>query len=333
MRVRSFFAPTAREALLQARHEMGDEARILTTRSSARGIELVVAEPPRAARSGQDGLREELRTLRERLYQIESPVPESLRDLDRRLRVAGVSGELRNVVLASAAPHRGTFAFDAAANALASQFSTLPPRATSTGGPRFVALVGPTGVGKTTTLAKLAGRLVQGGRRVALCTLDTYRIGAVEQLRAYAEMLHCELKVIFSAADLVAATDEFRHCDAVLVDTTGRSPMDATRLGELAATLRAASHLETLFVASAAHSLDAQRAAAAEYQCTRPTGMIITKLDETAHVGPAFSVAHELRIPLAFLCAGQEVPGDIEKATGARAAHFMLRSDAVAIAS
>ncbi|MFN0205091.1 MAG: GTPase [Planctomycetota bacterium] len=331
--MRSFFAPSAREALLLAREELGDQARILTTRATADGVELVVVN--NFARTGSGGeslaIQQELKLLRARIANFESNAPAGLQDLNERLRSAGITGDLRSLALAAAAPHGGTLAFDAASLTLANQIPILPSRPPHASGPRLVALVGPTGVGKTTTIAKLAGRLTrQSKRKVALLTFDTYRIGAVEQLRAYADMLAAPFGVLFTPADLIRAPEKYRDCDIILIDTTGRSPNDAERLAELASTLGHAERLETLLVLSATQSLESVRSAAREFQATKPTGLVITKLDETEHCGPAITVAFEQKLPLAFLCTGQEVPGDLERATGERAAHFILKASAEA---
>ncbi len=329
MRVRSFHAPSAAEALLRARAEMGDRARILATRAHARGVELVVVDArPEEPRGEVSLLRDEIRRLRDRLSE---PVPPRLADLDRRLRASGVEGELRRHALASAAPHAGLEALDAAATALAERIPVLPPRPRDAGGARVIAFAGPTGVGKTTTLAKVAGRLVhEAKRRVALVTLDTYRIGAVEQLRAYADMLRAPLDVAFTPADLVRSVERHRDCDAVLVDTAGRSPEDTEKLEEMSATLGLVERLEVLLALPATASRASLDVAADRFARTRPTGLVVTKLDETRSSGAVFSLACDRTLPVAFLTDGQEVPHDLQRASGRRIAHLLLTAAAPA---
>lgn len=335
MRVRSFTAPSAREALLRARAELGDQARIITTRATSRGIELVVAEPQaRSSQNDSAALREELQILRERMASFEPRVAPGLEDLDARLRAAGCTGALRDRALAAAAPHRGVAAVDAASSTISQLIPILPPRPIHPDGPRIVAMVGPTGSGKTTTIAKLAARLVhQGGRRVGLITLDSYRVGATEQIKAYANWLQAPVATPENPAAFVRDISQFHDCDVILIDTTGRSPRDAASLAELSQTLSLVDRLETLLVLSANHSIASLRLACSQFSATRPSGCVITKLDETGHVAPPFCVAFEQNLPVAFLCAGQEVPGDLERATGARSAHFILKAAAVEAAA
>ncbi|MBI3820849.1 MAG: hypothetical protein HY286_19330 [Planctomycetes bacterium] len=332
MRLRSIFAPSAREAILRAREAFGDDARILTTRGTPNGVELIIVEEGAARREAEvSNLRGEVRALRGRLAETKYTVPAGLEELSDRLDACGIAGGLRESAMRAALPHRGILAFDAAANALARSIQILPAKPRHPGGPRVLAIVGPTGVGKTTTIAKLAGRLVHDSRRrVALVTLDTYRVGAVEQLRAYADLLNSQFEVAFTPADAVRAVDKFKDCDVVLLDTTGRSPLDEPRVAELAATVRHVDRLEVLLTIPAAISHDAARVAIEQFSPMNPTGMIITKLDETRHVGPAFCAAHERNLPLAFLCNGQEVPGDLERASGERAAKWILSAGAAA---
>jgi flagellar biosynthesis GTPase FlhF len=327
MRVRSFHAPTAREALLLAERELGGRARIVTTRSTARGIELIVAEGLDGG-VGDGALRDELRSLREQVANVAFVVPPGLEDLARRLANCGFGAEWKTKILAAAAPHRGLAAYEAAENALAAAIPVLPARGTR-GGTRVVALVGPTGSGKTTTIAKLAGRLAAAKRRVALLTLDTYRVGAVQQLRSYAEMLGSPFEAILSPADAAEAVARASNCDVVLIDTTGRSPFDAERLSQLSVTLQSAGTVETLLVCAASSSERALRESAARFATLAPTGMVVTKLDETQQIAPAFALAAERRLPVAFLCAGQEVPVDLERANAIEIAKRLLRAGAV----
>ena len=99
-----------------------------------------------------------------------------------------------------------------------------------------VVLVGPTGVGKTTTIAKLAGRLsLVDKKKVGLITVDTYRIGAVEQLKTYAEIMNIPFKVVITMKEMSEAVKSMEDCDIVLIDTTGRSSKNSMQISELRA--------------------------------------------------------------------------------------------------
>ena len=199
------------------------------------------------------------------------------------------------------------------------------------GAPVIHALVGPTGVGKTTTLAKLAARLhLQEQRAVGLITLDTYRIAAVDQLRTYAEILRLPLEVAGTAAEAAAAVERLcsgpRPCDTVLIDTAGRSPRDAVRLRELAEILDAVRPDEVLTVLSATSAPDVLRLGAQAFgaagACPR-RGLVFTKLDEAGDMRPLVRLSVDMQVAVRFLTHGQEVPRDLEPATRERLAELV----------
>ena len=181
--------------------------------------------------------------------------------------------------------------------------------------PLTLALVGPTGVGKTTTVAKLAAQLkLRHGRDVGVVTLDTYRIGAVEQLRTYCSIIGTELRVASSPEDLKRTLAELSACDVVLIDTAGRSPRDADRVGELGGFLAAARPHQTHLVLSLAASTGVLRDAARRFGVVGLQRLVLTKCDEAAGCGHALAVLEETGLPVSFLTTGQEVPHDIEVA-------------------
>lgn len=173
-------------------------------------------------------------------------------------------------------------------------------------------LVGPTGVGKTTTLAKLASDLVmKKGRRVALITIDTYRVGAQDQLKTYADLLDVPLEVAATPAQFGALMRRYESYDNVLIDTAGRSPTDATRIHELKGFCRAVPGLGVM-LAVAATSGRAEFAAVVERFSILPVAhAVITKLDECAAMGRLYGCLRRHRLPLNYLTTGQEVPDDI----------------------
>jgi flagellar biosynthesis protein FlhF len=176
-----------------------------------------------------------------------------------------------------------------------------------------VALLGPTGVGKTTTVAKLAARFCvrHGARRVALVTTDHYRIGAHEQLRAYAKLLDVPLRVAASAEELRAVLQDLSDRQLVLIDTAGMSQRDL-RLSEQFALIRAGQHPIKCYLVLAATT---QAAGIAEilraYAPLEPTACIITKVDEAVSLGGILSRLVQQRLPVAYLSDGQRVPEDL----------------------
>jgi flagellar biosynthesis protein FlhF len=189
--------------------------------------------------------------------------------------------------------------------------------------PRRVMFVGPTGVGKTTTIAKLAAHFaVSEKRKVALVTLDTYRIGAVEQVATYARIIGVPSAVAADRAELKAALEAFSDRDLVLIDTAGRSPKDPVHVPALAE-LRPEG-VAVQLVLPATRSVADHAAILAAYAPLAPTALVLTKLDEAQGLGSALHTALTAGTPVSYLANGQRVPEDLHLASGARlAAQFL----------
>jgi flagellar biosynthesis protein FlhF len=185
-------------------------------------------------------------------------------------------------------------------------------------GRRLVACVGPTGVGKTTTVAKLAARAhLEKERSVAVITMDTFRVGAVEQMRRFVELMGIELHVANDPAQFAAALVKCDRAEVVLVDTASRAPSDRVAMSMLAECLRGATSREVdvlLTVPAMIRARDVERLHSV-YETCPPTGLVVTKLDETDQIGGTVHAAVRGNIPLVHLCKGPRVPEDIEDAT------------------
>ena len=193
------------------------------------------------------------------------------------------------------------------------------------GRPWTLAFVGPTGVGKTTTLAKVASKLaLQEGRRVGLVTADTYRVAAVDQLRIYAEILDLPLAVAKGAADIGDAIRSLEGCDVVLIDTPGRSQNDAERIGELRSIIDISQPHEVHLVLSGTAGERVLLREAEAFASLRPDRIVLTKLDEAVSFGMLVSVVRQIGRRVSWVTTGQEVPSDIEPATGRRIASMIL---------
>ncbi|HEX2972759.1 MAG TPA: flagellar biosynthesis protein FlhF [Tepidisphaeraceae bacterium] len=196
---------------------------------------------------------------------------------------------------------------------------------TKTSGPHVVALIGPTGVGKTTTIAKLAANLkLRERRRVGLITIDTYRIAAVDQLKKYADILGSPLRVVNSPDDLRDAILAMSDCEFVLIDTAGRSPSDALKLSELKSFLNAARPDEVHLVLSTTASQECIESAIARFSEVRVDKIIFTKLDEAVHVGVVLNVVRKVNKSLSYITTGQDVPNDIEVGRPRKLAQLIL---------
>ncbi|MBK8572347.1 MAG: flagellar biosynthesis protein FlhF [Geothrix sp.] len=200
-----------------------------------------------------------------------------------------------------------------------------PPIQLDPGKMRVAALVGPTGVGKTTTLAKLAAYAqLHLKQKVALLTLDTYRMAAVDQLQQYAQILQVPMHVALTVEDLRSALRFYQDRALVLIDTPGHSPKDTDTLNQLRGLLDELPEVETHLVLSATTKPRDLAEIAARYEPLRPTRLLFTKLDETSTYGPILSTLARVKKPLSYLGTGQEVPEALELATSRRVADLIL---------
>ena len=206
-----------------------------------------------------------------------------------------------------------------------SQIRASGPIRTIPGKRKVVALVGATGVGKTTTIAKLAANFrLRDGIKMGLITVDTYRIAAVEQLRTYAEIIDLPMKVVTNPSEMRRAIDELIGLDLVLVDTAGRSPRDELQIHELKTLLAESTVDEVHLVLSMSSSVKSLISTAEKFAAAPATSLILTKLDEAAGMGGLLSLSRNVSLPISYITTGQDVPDDIESATAARLARLVL---------
>ncbi len=176
-----------------------------------------------------------------------------------------------------------------------------------------IALVGPTGVGKTTTIAKLAGDLaLVKKKKIGLITVDTYRIGAVEQLKTYADIMNIDFKVVFSLAEMEEAINSMKECDVILLDTTGRSSKNTMQVLELKAFLDRAKVDNAYLVVSATTKSGDMDIIANGFSNIKYKGLVLTKLDETSTYGSILNICRRTQVPIKFITVGQNVPDDIK---------------------
>ncbi len=314
MHVHRVIAPSLREALQRARRLHGEDA-VVVGQELAKGgnVTLTVARRggPKAAIAIAPRKGNESVTLKRGLDEV-----------SRRLRKNGATPAFVERVIAATVQKysdlRGqvgapdVHVLDVAADAIGTMFTTTRlPRAH--GKARVLALAGAGGVGKTTTIAKLALRLVQASRRIELITFDAERPGAVEQLRAWADLLGTPFRVARSGAEL--DVQSVVTADLLLVDTSGRPERDIARLARTRdACAAAGADLETYVVLSAGSSGSTLRAITSTLSRLEPKAVIVTKLDETDEPVGVLEHVLETNLPVAFFTDGPDVQQNLHRA-------------------
>lgn len=190
----------------------------------------------------------------------------------------------------------------------------------SVGSKKVIMLVGPTGVGKTTSIAKLAARysfLLHKKHKVGLVVLDTYRIGAVEQLMQYARMMKLGIETVVDPPEFTSALEALRYCDYILIDTMGSSPYDKGKIEKIYECLNANNteyNVEVVLVMPSSIKYEDLKSTYDNFSSLGVDSLMFTKLDETRGFGNIFSLAYETKKPISYFSVGQEVPEEIGRA-------------------
>lgn len=329
MRIRKFTARTMAEALAAVKAELGEAAVLLKTRAldprsdGRSGFEVTAASEPEPVRPASPS-RAGGRTAPERRRPAAAPPgPLGAAQAVACLVSRGVD-ELLARRLAEAWQKRSRpgsrVDLEAALEALIPVTQPLKSAAQ----PHVIAMVGPTGAGKTTTLAKLAAHFVLEKKvEVQLLTADTCRIAAVDQLAAFARLLKVDLMVGYSPEELAHHREACRAA-VLLVDTPGVGPLDDAGLAGLERTLAAVRPDETHLCLPATLRTPDLRLAASRFSRMGCDRLLFTKLDESATAGQLLSALAETGLPVSYWTAGQVVPGDFEPATGKGLARRIL---------
>jgi flagellar biosynthesis protein FlhF len=346
LHVKSYFARSIQDAIELAGREMGPDALLLNSRPSppeARHLgefEVVFgsypqsrpAEVPGASPTGEiAGLRQQMDEIRNLLLRRDmTPAAHSRQPLIERVLLdaglePGLAAEIevavglrmsRRSVMEISRPRKPLeWEPDVVVQETEQEIGNRVRTQSELG--RVTVLTGPPGVGKTTTLVKLAvSRGIAAGRTVRLISTDTQRIGAAEQLRSYAAILGVPVQTVESVGALAQSIDSAPANSMLLVDTPGLSPALLNDLGgDLAALLSSRRDIDTHLVLTATARQTDLEGAVGRFQMFRPSRLIFTRLDETDSLGAAFSVAARHGKPVSFFCNGQLIPEDIQPAS------------------
>lgn len=209
---------------------------------------------------------------------------------------------------------------------LSNHFNNVEPITLKEGTCQIAAFIGPTGVGKTTTIAKLAAAFsIREGYRIALITADTYRIAAIEQLKTYADIIGIPFDVVYTPQDFKSALENHSDKDLILVDTAGRSPKNQQHIDELQALLAIEPTIQTHLVMSLTTKYKEALEIVDCFGVCSPTRFLFTKMDEATNLGTVVNLLHYSPAALSYITTGQNVPDDIEFADPERLASLVLR--------
>ncbi|MFD0698367.1 flagellar biosynthesis protein FlhF [Paenibacillus sp. GCM10027628] len=269
-------------------------------------------------------LLEELKQMKEMMRKltvssVDSELPEPLKRLEQKLLNqevdSNIVGQMMDEVVAEHEEAQAAVTEDSAQQAIRRKLGELFRTDTSKRilpSTRVVHFVGPTGVGKTTTIAKLAAeQVLKYQRKVGFITSDTYRIAAIEQLKTYATILNVPLEVVFSPQDLSKAFHNLEGCDVIFMDTAGRNFRNEMYVSELNALLKTQGNSETILVLSLTTKYRDMRAITNNFNKFKLDKVLFTKMDETDSYGAIVNLVHEFSLKLSYVTNGQSVPDDI----------------------
>jgi flagellar biosynthesis protein FlhF len=325
MHLKKYRRPTMKEALRAVREELGPSALVLSTEIvpvigvkgwlGAREIEVTAA----AERIPMSEFRRSAADLGE------ADDVRSRRELAARLQAAGMDASLaRDVAGAMPSDRRRGATAEHLTQALADQVAGVA--AADADYAPIEVFVGPPGAGKTTTIAKIAAQeRAKHGQRLGLLAADGFRVGAVEQLRIFAEILGSPFATARSPQELEQVLDRTRR--PLLLDTAGRSPKDeASR--EMFRVLAHRRDVRTHLVLPASTAPSVARRTIERFQDARPSRVVLTKVDESDGIAPLLGVVRDSGIPLSYLGTGQSVPEDLQRATPAVIAAWAMGEEA-----
>lgn len=261
----------------------------------------------------------------------EEKLPDNLKALKKRLAEQEVSKELQSELIAKAMveldrnPHGTKQQLDEAVRKEIIRVVKEHQKASDRKKADIICFIGPTGVGKTTTIAKIAANyMLKEDKKVGLITSDTYRIAAVEQLKTYAGILSIPIKVAESSDGLESAMAELADCEVILMDTAGRNYQQKQYIDDLKQLLPDQRNVQINLVLSLTSKYEDMKRIIENFKTIKMNQLILTKKDETSSAGAILNLIYRYSIPVRYIANGQNVPDDLIAATPDVIADFLL---------
>ena len=348
MQVRKYQAGTIKEAIAMVKNVLGPDAMILSTKKVRKtgesGLFEVTAVPAGDDMSATNGsalkeVKSELMSIKEMIYFLNHSggalekmiLNPGLLNLYAKLVRSGVHDHYAKLFLERAgafsetAPRNGDNIRERTIREITQVIKITDAFEARDRRQTIAAFVGTTGVGKTTTIAKLAAQLMLKARKkVGLISIDNYRIGAMEQLRIYANILGIPCFPAFNRKDLVFALQRMEKTNVVLIDTAGQSQYDLARIEELKRMITDDLTISTHLLLSVATTESEMSRTAINFSPLKFQSYIFTKMDEADRCGSVINQIMKMRAPISYITTGQNVPEDIEKAQKRKILHLLL---------
>ena len=347
MQVKKFRAKTIRDATAKVKKALGSNAMIISTnkltQSGAGNLFEITAVPAGGDSFNENSdpfgqVKSELMSIKEMICLLNQSggvlekliTKPALLNLYAKLITNGVSDYNARLFLERAGAFKGhagrvNDVKQRAINEIAKVIKTKDPFDVTDKKQKIAAFIGTTGVGKTTTIAKLAAQLMfKAHKKVGLISIDTYRIGAMEQLRTYANILGVPCLQAFKKKDLFFALKKLQDRDVVLIDTAGQSQYDRARIEELTIMMPDDLAIDSHLLLSVATTESEMNKTAVNFSPLKFKSYIFTKVDEAERIGSTINQIIKFNLPVSYLTTGQNVPDDIEPADRGRIVNLLL---------